>query len=274
MRRAIEAIGRAAADSPKRSTALARIAVFGSCSLAAVPFATESAAAQSVNRNLIESLHVRLLAIAVPLTLAVLAFLAYAAVRFREPAGANGAEPEPTPEKPSLEIAWVAATAAVLLVVALWAYPVLATPYLSPGGQSAGTEATPGAESNVTEIEVVASQWAWQFTYDEANVTTRNELVVPVDEEVRLVMTSRDVIHAFSIADLGVKRQVFPGEKTVIRTRVHERGEYRARCTAFCGARHAQMEANVTAVDRETYDAWLAEHEGETDPDPPDPPAG
>lgn len=266
----------------ERIVRYARPVAIGSCVIVAFPFATRAAAAQlatksavaqSANSELIGDLYVRLLAIALPVTILALGSLVYAVARFRD-AGA----PTPPPEKPVLEVAWLVATIVALLVAGLWAYPVLATPYLSPElyEEGGGAESSPGG-SEAVEIEVVASQWQWQFTYADANVTTRNELVVPADEDVRLVATSRDVIHAFAVPELGVKRDVLPGEETTIRTRVHETGTYRAQCTAFCGAGHAEMTATVTVVDRETYDAWLAARAGEdgvTEPPTPrdDPP--
>lgn len=232
--------------------------------IAALAFATDPVAARSANRALIDGLYVRLLAIAVPVTTLALAVLGYAVVRFR-----GAAEPTPTPERPILELSWTVATILLLVVAGLWTYPVLATPYLSPG---AGAD--DGGGTTATEIEVVASQWQWRVAYEDANVTTRDELVVPADEEVRLVLTSRDVVHAFAVPELGVKRDVLPGEETTIRTRVHEPGTYRAQCTAFCGAGHAEMTATVTVVDRETYEAWLAAREGDDGAtEPPDPSA-
>ncbi|EMA36829.1 cytochrome c oxidase subunit II [Halobiforma nitratireducens] len=245
-----------------------RCVASGCCAIVGFLLATESVAAQSTNSALIDDLYVRLLAIGIPLTVLVLAAFAYAAVRFR-----RADEPTPTPEEPVLEVVWIVATIVVLLFVAASAYPVLATPYLSPDGHysdgSAGSP--PGDEVADVEIDVVAEQWTWQATYEAANVTTRNELVLPADEDVRLVLSSRDVIHSFAAPELGVKRNVYPGEETTIRTLVYEPGEYHAHCTEFCGGGHPEMTATVTVVNRETYDDWLADHEGDTDvTEPPD----
>jgi cytochrome c oxidase subunit II len=248
-----------------------RYAVTGCCAIAAVLLTTGTAAAQSVNRDLIDSLYVQLLYVAIPLTLFVLVILVYSVVRFRD-----NDDPKPTTEDPALEITWTAATAVILLFVGVSAYAVLGNPFLSPGILSddfSGAGTTPvEVPSEDTEIEVVAYQWGWQFEYEEADVTTHDELVVPADEDVSLVMTSQDVIHAFAAPELGIKQDVFPGEETTIRTNVHEPGEYRAHCTEFCGAHHAHMDATVTVVDRETYDEWLTESEEmDEEPEPPEP---
>ncbi|MEY7848146.1 cytochrome c oxidase subunit II [Natrarchaeobius sp. A-rgal3] len=246
-----------------------RSAAFGVSALAALVAATGTVSAQSVNRDLIDSLYVQLLYVALPLTLFVLVILVYCVVRFRD-----NDDPRPTTEDPSLEITWTAATAVILLFVGVSSYAVFASPYLSTGitaDEIGGTGPTPVDVPEDDEVvEVLAYQWEWQFSYDEANVTTRNELVVPADEDVSLVMTSGDVIHTLAVPDLGLRQDVFPGEETTVRTNVHETGEYDLQCTEFCGAQHSHMLANVTVVDRETYDEWLAEHEDESDvTDPP-----
>ncbi|GAB3026309.1 cytochrome c oxidase subunit II [Natronobiforma cellulositropha] len=241
----------------------ARRASLALCTLAAFVLATTPVAAQSVNRDLIDSLYLQLLYVALPLTLFVLVILAYSVVRFRD-----NDDPQPTAEDPPLEITWTAATAIILLFVGVSSYAVLASPYLSPGvqtdGELAGTGTNPVEVPEDDElVEVVAYQWEWQFVYDEANLTTQNELVLPADEDVTLSMTSNDVIHSLAIPELGVKQDVFPGQESAIRTNVHTTGEYDAFCTEFCGARHAHMRANVTVVDRDTYDEWLDEHADE-----------
>lgn len=218
------------------------------------------AAAQSPNRRLIDSLNEQLIYVALPLTLFVIAILVYAVVRFRD-----NDDPEPTAEDPSLEITWTVATAIILLFVGVSAYSVLAGPYMTSGFHldgEGGDNPAAIAEDEVV-VEVVATQFHWQFTYPEADVTTRNELVIPVDEDVTLAMTSRDVIHSLAIQELGIKQDVFPGSKTYVRTTVDTTGVYQALCIEFCGARHSHMQANVTVVEDDEYEAWLEEHRGE-----------
>jgi len=220
--------------------------------------------AQSVNRDLIDGLNVQLLYVALPLTIFVLVILTYTTVTFR-----NNEDARPTAEDPPLEITWTVATAVILLFVGVSSYAVLANPYLSPGVLSddslAGTGTNPIEGPDDEEVlEIVAYQWEWQATYPDANITTQNEIVIPADEDVAFVMTSRDVIHSLAVPDLGIRQDVFPKEESLVRTNVHETGTYEVQCTEFCGAQHAHMLGTVTVVDRDTYEAWLEEHEDET----------
>ena len=95
-------------------------------------------------------------------------------------------------------------------------------------------------------IDVQGFQWQWQFHYRDEDVTVTGVpdrtpvMVLPVDETVRLVLTSRDVIHSFYVPDFLFKRDVIPDGQEPVRPR---RREGRARtagyCAEFCGLDHA-----------------------------------
>ncbi|WP_436343680.1 cytochrome c oxidase subunit II [Natronorubrum sp. FCH18a] len=235
-----------------------------------------SVAAQSENRELIDGLEHQLLYVALPLTLFVLVILVYAAVKFHD-----NDDPQPTAEDPALEITWTAATAVILLFVGLAGYSVLVSPYVSPSQPAdltGDSEAADGEfesledlpETDDEEVVVRGYQWEWEATYPEANVTTENEIVLPADEDVTIWLTADDVIHSLFVQDLGVKQDAFPGEFTRARTVAYETGQYDAVCAEFCGAGHSRMDADVVVVDREVYDEWLEDNEGEraTAPEP------
>jgi cytochrome c oxidase subunit 2 len=209
------------------------------------------AAAQSVNRAVIDDLNTQLLYVALPLTVFVEVILVYAVVRFRD-----NDDPKPTIESPPLEITWTAATAIILLFVGVSAYVVLTGPYVSPA--AASVDATAEDET----IRALGYQWGWQFSYPDANVTTRNELVIPANESVTIRLRSADVLHALFVPRLGVKKDAFPGEETIARTNATREGTYRADCTELCGEGHSRMQANVTVVDQETYTSWLSANQG------------
>jgi cytochrome c oxidase subunit 2 len=229
-----------------RQVALASLAAVGLLTLFAAP-----AAAQSVNRELIDDLNTQLLYVALPLTVFVEVILIYAVVRFRDNENAR-----PTVDSPPLEITWTIATAIILLFVGVSAYVVLTSPYVSTADDDIG----PTDE----RVRALGYQWGWQFTYPEANVTTQDVLVIPAERNVTVRLRSADVLHSLFVPDLGVKQDAFPGRNTSIRTYATETGTHRAYCTELCGAGHSRMRADVVVVDNETYTDWLAEHEGET----------
>jgi cytochrome c oxidase subunit 2 len=119
--------------------------------------------------------------------------------------------------------------------------------------------ATPGAE-----VEVTAYRWGWSFTYPTADVTISGigqpgpEVVLPVDEPIRVRLTGADVIHSFYVPEFLFKRDANPGRITEFEFTIEEEGTYRGQCAEFCGVYHARMPFSIVAVPRAEYDAWLA----------------
>lgn len=89
------------------------------------------------------------------------------------------------------------------------------------------------------EINVIAWRWNWQFTHQ--NGVTDSDLHVPVNTPVRLVMTSKDVLHAFYAPAFRVKQDVIPRRYTYVWFNATRPGTYRLTCAEYCGTAHAQM---------------------------------
>jgi cytochrome c oxidase subunit 2 len=226
----------------RHSVRLAAVAVV--CLVLATPVA-----AQSANRAAIDGLNTQLLYVALPLTLFVELILIYAIYRFR-----NNDDPKPTTDDPALEITWTAATAVILVFVGVSGYFVLTNPYITPA-----VAATSGEATDDLEIEVNAYQWGWEFTYPESGVTTQNRLVIPENRNVRLVMSTSDVIHSLYVPELGIKQDIFPTQPQVVRTRATATGEYDLYCAELCGTGHSRMGGTVVVMNQSAYDDWLAE---------------
>jgi len=231
------------------SRALAWLAVLA---VGAVLFSTP-AAAQSVNRAAIDELNKQLLYVALPLTLFVELTLVYAIYRF-----AGNDNPRPTVDDPALEITWTAATGAILVFVGVSGFFVLANPYISPAA-AGPTESADMADD--MEIEVLAYQWGWEFTYPN-NVTTQDRLVIPRDTDIRFALTSTDVIHSIFIPDFGLKQDVFPSQETVARTNATQTGSYQLYCAELCGSGHSRMHGTVVVLNQSAYDDWMARQTG------------
>jgi cytochrome c oxidase subunit 2 len=112
-------------------------------------------------------------------------------------------------------------------------------------------------------VYVTAKQWMWKF----AHPGGRNEigtLVVPAGRPVKLVMTSRDVIHSFYVPAFRVKQDVVPGRYTTVWFEATAPGRYPIYCAEYCGVGHSKMWGDVVALSPEDYEAWEegAEPEG------------
>lgn len=110
------------------------------------------------------------------------------------------------------------------------------------------------------QVKVTAFQWGWLFEYPETGIQS-NTLYLPVNKQVHLSMTSRDVIHSFWVPEFRVKQDVLPGANLVKELRINptEIGDYKVRCAEMCGGAHALMESPVKVVSQADYDAWVGE---------------
>lgn len=106
-------------------------------------------------------------------------------------------------------------------------------------------------------IEVVGHMYWWEVHYPGLDITTANEIMVPVDRPVRLRLSSDDVIHSFWIPRLHGKVDMIPGHENWLSFEATEPGRYRGNCAEFCGVAHAQMVAFVEAVAPEAFDTWV-----------------
>ncbi|WP_250460563.1 cytochrome c oxidase subunit II [Microbulbifer litoralis] len=133
------------------------------------------------------------------------------------------------------------------------------------------------------DIMITGYQWKWKYDYLGSDVsffsnlaTPRSQidnqqpknanyllevdepLVVPVGQKIRFLITANDVIHAWWVPDLAVKKDAIPGFINESWTRIDEPGIYRGQCAELCGKDHGFMPVVVKAVPQQEYDSWLA----------------
>ena len=116
------------------------------------------------------------------------------------------------------------------------------------------------AQPNEMEVEVRGRQWSWVFSYpDYEEVGYSSTLVLPVDQTIRLKMTTDDVLHSFWVPEFRVKQDLVPGQVTELRITPDREGSYKVRCAEICGLDHAIMVAEVEVVSRADFDQWIAD---------------
>ena len=168
--------------------------------------------------------------------------LIYAIFRFR--GKADDPEPQQTHGNTVVEIIWTVIPAALLAAIAV---PTVKAIFQ--------TNAAPAQDA--LTVEVVGHQWWWEFHYPEYNLTTANELHIPIGRTVLLRMGSADVVHSFWVPQLAGKRDLFPNRETRMWFRAEKAGEYRGQCAEFCGIQHARMAYWIVAQKPEAFQAWL-----------------
>jgi cytochrome c oxidase subunit 2 len=192
--------------------------------------------------------------------------LVYAIFRFRGKPG--DAEPQQVHGNTTIEIIWTIIPALILAAIAV---PTVRGIFQS--------SAIPAADA--LTIEVIGHQWWWEFRYPELNITTANEVHIPVGQTVSFRMGTADVIHSFWPPRFAGKRDVFPNRETRLWFKAEEAGEYPGQCAEFCGIQHGRMAFRVKAQSPEEFQAWAAHMQtlkarpaGQQGPPPPTPRPG
>jgi cytochrome c oxidase subunit 2 len=123
--------------------------------------------------------------------------------------------------------------------------------------------ATRGSNSAPQEslaIQVRAYQWWWEVLYVDKtparNLTTANEIHVPVGRRVSIELVAADVIHSFWVPNLAGKQDLIPGRDNRIAFTAMTPGIYRGQCAEFCGLQHAHMSLFVVAEPSDQFEAW------------------
>lgn len=104
-------------------------------------------------------------------------------------------------------------------------------------------------------VYVDAKQWMWKFAYADGR-TSNDILTVPAGRPIKLVMTSRDVIHSFYVPAFRLKQDVLPGRYTTMWFEAKEPGTYPIWCAEYCGVSHSLMRGEVIALPPSDYARW------------------
>lgn len=109
------------------------------------------------------------------------------------------------------------------------------------------------------DVYVIGKQWMWSFAYADGGASN-HDLYVPVGRPVRLLLTSRDVIHSFFVPAMRIKQDAVPGRMTIAWFQAVRPGRYEVLCAEFCGVSHSRMRGNVVALAPEDYEAHRRAH--------------
>lgn len=124
--------------------------------------------------------------------------------------------------------------------------------------QSAEAASMDTPSKKITEVEVIAKQWSWEFRYKGANVSS-TELHLPSAQRVRLKLTSADVIHGLYIPAFRLKQDIIPQQVIDFEFTPIRVGKYRLRDSQFSGTYFAAMQTNVVVETPEDFSTWLVQ---------------
>lgn len=204
----------------------------------------------------------------VPITLFVLGLLAYVTWRF---SAARNPVASRTSHNTTIEVIWTVVPLVILLFIAVPSFQLLAYEY------------SPAEEPELT-IKATGYQWYWGYEYQNEQqvsfdsimlqeheraefgkedvaeyprlLVVDNEVVVPVDTTVRLLVTAADVLHSFAMPAFGVKMDAVPGRLNETWFKAQREGLYYGQCSELCGKDHAYMPIAIRVVSKDQFDTW------------------
>jgi cytochrome c oxidase subunit II len=197
----------------------------------------------------------------VAITLFVLALLMIVVVKFNARANPT---PSRTTHNTTIEVVWTVVPVLILVTIAVPSFRLLFYQLNTP-------------TADVT-VKATGKQWFWSYSYPDSGgfefdslvlsdkerkpdqprlLAVDNEMVVPVNKNIRVITTGADVIHAFAVPSFGIKIDSIPGRVNETWFRAEREGVYYGQCSELCGKDHAFMPIAVRVVSDADYTAWL-----------------
>jgi len=118
------------------------------------------------------------------------------------------------------------------------------------------------APVDALEIYIIGKQWMWQAQHPSGKGEI-NQLHIPINQPVKLIMTSQDVIHDFYIPAFRVKQDVLPGRYTSLWFEATKTGVFHLFCAEYCGTDHSVMGGSIVVMEQNEYQNWLGGDSGE-----------
>mgnify|MGYP001374078318 CR=1 FL=1 len=203
-----------------------------------------------------------LLPIITGITVFVLFLVIYACIRYR---ASRNPIASTTSHNTLIEVIWTLVPCLILILMAVPSFKLLYSQDKIP-------------PADVT-IKAIGYQWYWGYEYPDENIifesymiedkdlkadqprllAVDNEVVVPVNKVVKVLITANDVLHAWALPAFGVKRDAVPGRINETWFKAEKEGTYYGQCSELCGIKHAFMPITVKVVSEEEYQDWLSE---------------
>jgi cytochrome c oxidase subunit II len=203
-----------------------------------------------------------LLPVIIAISVFVLFLMIYVCIRFRASRNPN---PSRTTHNVAVEVLWTLIPCLILIVMAVPSFKILYKQDTIP-------------KADLT-VKAIGYQWYWGYEYPDENIifesymikdeelkenqprllTVDNEVVVPVNKVVKVLITANDVLHAWALPSFGVKRDAVPGRINETWFKAEKVGTYYGQCSELCGIQHAFMPITVRVVTDEEYAIWLAD---------------
>jgi len=209
----------------------------------------------------IRNFHDWLLFICALIVVLVLVLLGYCIFRFNERANP---QPSRTSHNTVIEVIWTALPVMILVGIAVPSFRLLYAEDVIP-------------KADLT-IKAIGHQWYWSYEYPDNGgfsfdsvmvpdtelkpgqlrlLDVDNHVVLPVDTTIRIITTSLDVIHSWTVPAFGVKTDSVPGRLNETWVKIERPGMFYGQCSELCGVNHGFMPIQVEAVSKEQFARWV-----------------
>ena len=188
----------------------------------------------------VDALYFFLVAITAFFTMLIVALILFFAMRYRKERNPLATQIHGST---ALELLWTVIPLGIVMFIFVWAAVIFFIQTRPPKA--------------AMEIYCVGKQWMWKFQHTEGQREI-NELHVPAGRDVRMIMTSQDVIHSFFVPAFRIKADVLPGRYTSTWFHATVPGRYHLFCAQYCGTKHSGMVGEVVVMDPADYDRWAA----------------
>ncbi|MBL6863503.1 MAG: cytochrome c oxidase subunit II [Rhodospirillales bacterium] len=203
----------------------------------------------------------------VGIVLLVLGLMVYIVVKFNSKANPK---PTKTTHNTTLEVLW---TVIPIVILIIFAVPSMKLLFFMEKAQN--PEMT---------LKVTGNQWYWSYQYpDNGNfefdsniipdedikpgqrrlLEVDNQVVLPVNTEIKVLLTARDVMHNWAVPAFGIKIDTIPGRINETWMKVTKIGTYYGQCSELCGVAHSRMPISVKVVSKEDFKKWLKKAKSE-----------
>ena len=159
--------------------------------------------------------------------------------------------PRPVAGSHKLETIWTVIPFVIAMTMFAWGARVYFDQYKPP--------------ENAIEVYVVGKQWMWKLQHATGQREI-NELHVPVNRKIKLIMTTEDVIHDFFVPAFRTKADVIPGRYVTLWFEATKTGRYHLFCAEYCGMNHSGMTGSIIVMEPREFDDWLSGNTGSTTP--------
>lgn len=212
-------------------------------------------------------LHMTIMMVCALILMGVYAFFIWCMFKYRRKANPN---PATFSDKKNIEVIWIVVPFIILIIMAV---PATITLF----------EINDDEMPDFT-VKVTGYQWKWRYAYLDhgidfiSNLNTPVSqiygesdkginylrevdapLVVPVNQKIRFLLTSNDVLHSWWVPEIGMKRDAIPGIVNEMWAKFEKTGTYRGQCAELCGWGHAFMPIVINVVSEEEFENWVLE---------------